>query len=78
MRHGGPGHFNSSDFLDQYISPPSRINQTRKVRDKYWPELVETIASSFIRSAKDRRLTPDKLRLALEHQLLACHWPRWD
>ena len=28
------------------------------------------ISSSFIRSAKDRRLTPDKLRLALDRQLV--------
>ena len=56
------------DFLDLYLSPSLEDYQTRKVRDKYWPELVETIASSFIRSAKDRRLTPDKLRHALDQQ----------
>jgi DNA helicase II / ATP-dependent DNA helicase PcrA len=56
------------DFLDQYISTALDDYQTRRVRDKDWPELIETLASSFIRSAKDRRLTPDKLRLALDHQ----------
>jgi DNA helicase-2/ATP-dependent DNA helicase PcrA len=56
------------DFLDQYISPALDDYQIRRVRDKDWPDLIESIASSFIRSAKDRRLTPDKLRLALDHQ----------
>ncbi len=56
------------DFLDQYISPLLDDYQTRRVRDKDWPDLIESIASSFIRSAKDRRLTPDKLRLALDRQ----------
>ncbi|MFZ1040370.1 MAG: ATP-dependent helicase [Anaerolineales bacterium] len=56
------------DFLDQYISSALDDYQTRRVRDKGWPQLIETLASSFIRSAKDRRLTPDKLRLALDRQ----------
>jgi DNA helicase-2/ATP-dependent DNA helicase PcrA len=56
------------DFLDQYISSALDDYQTRRVRDKDWPQLIETLASSFIRSAKDRRLTPDKLRLALDRQ----------
>ena len=56
------------DFLGQYISTALDDYQTRRVRDKDWPELIENLASSFIRSAKDRRLTPDKLRLALDRQ----------
>ncbi len=56
------------DFLDQYISTALDNYQTRRVRDKDWPQLIESIASSFIRSAKDRQLTPDKLRLALDRQ----------
>ncbi len=56
------------DFLDQYISPSLDDYQTRRVRDKDWPELINSLAASFIRSAKDRRLTPDKLRLALDRQ----------
>ncbi len=56
------------DFLDQYISSALDDYQIRRVRDKDWPQLIETLASSFIRSAKDRRLTPDKLRLALDRQ----------
>jgi DNA helicase-2/ATP-dependent DNA helicase PcrA len=56
------------EFLDQYISSALDDYQTRRVHDKDWPQLIETLASSFIRSAKDRRLTPDKLRLALDRQ----------
>ncbi|MGA7192041.1 MAG: UvrD-helicase domain-containing protein, partial [Anaerolineales bacterium] len=56
------------DFLDQYISTALDDYQTRRVRDKDWPQLIETLAASFIRSAKDRRLAPDKLRLALDRQ----------
>jgi len=56
------------DSLDLYLSPQLEDYQTRRVRDKDWPQLVETIAASFIRSAKDRRLTPDKLRQALDQQ----------
>ena len=50
------------DFLDQYISSALDDYQIRRVRDKDWPQLIETLATSFIRSAKDRQLTPDKLR----------------
>jgi len=56
------------DVLDQYISTALDDYQTRRVRGKDWPELIENLATSFIRSAKDRRLTPDKLRLALDRQ----------
>ena len=56
------------DFLDQYISSTLDDYQTRRVRDKDWPELIENLSTSFIRSAKDRQLTPDKLRLALDRQ----------
>ncbi len=56
------------DFLDQYIPPALDDYQARRVRDKDWPDLVESLATSFIRSAKDRRLPPDKLRLALDGQ----------
>ncbi len=56
------------DFLDQYISSALDDYQTRRVRDKDWPQLIESLASIFIRSAKDRQLTPDKLRRALDRQ----------
>ncbi|MBI2757064.1 MAG: ATP-dependent helicase [Chloroflexi bacterium] len=56
------------DFLSQYISPTLSDYEVRNVENKYWADQVEGLAGSFIRSAKDRRLTPDKLRLALERQ----------
>ncbi len=56
------------DFIDQYILSTLNDYQTRRVRDKDWPQLIEPLATSFIRSAKDRRLTPDKLRLTLDRQ----------
>ena len=57
-----------SDFLSQYISPTLSDYEVRNVENKYWADQVEQLAGSFIRSAKDRRLTPDKLRLALDRQ----------
>ena len=56
------------DFLSQYISPTLSDYEVRNVENKYWNDQVEQLAGSFIRSAKDRRLTPDKLRLALDRQ----------
>ena len=56
------------DFLDRYISPALSDHEVRNVENKYWNSQVEQLAGSFIRSAKDRRLTPEKLRLALERQ----------
>ena len=56
------------DFLDQYLSSAIDDSRIRRVHDKDWPDLIDSIAASFIRSAKDRRLTPEKLRLALDRQ----------
>jgi len=56
------------DSLDAYISPTIDDYQRRKIEGRDWLEHVEGIASSFIRSAKDRRLTPERLRLALARQ----------
>jgi ATP-dependent DNA helicase UvrD/PcrA len=56
------------DFLDAYLSPAIDDFQRRKVEGKDWTGHVEGIAASFIRSAKDRRLTPERLRRALGGQ----------
>ncbi len=56
------------DFLDLYLAPALSPSQIRRVRRKDWPALVEEIAAEFIRSAKDRRLTPERLRLCLDRQ----------
>ena len=42
--------------------PAWTIISAARSANKDWPDHVESIAASFIRSAKDRRLTPDKLR----------------
>jgi DNA helicase-2/ATP-dependent DNA helicase PcrA len=56
------------DFLGSYLSADIDDFQRRKVEGKDWTGHVEGIAASFIRSAKDRRLTPERLRLALSQQ----------
>ncbi len=56
------------EFLDAYVSPALDEYQRRKIERKDWPEHIEGIAANFIRSAKDRRLTPERLRLALDNQ----------
>ncbi len=56
------------DFLDPWISPGLDDYQRSKVFKKGLPELVELIAVSFMRSAKDNQLTPERLRLALQRQ----------
>jgi len=49
-------------YLDTTIQP-SRLDQ---VRNKDLPELVDSLALAFIRSAKDRLLTPEELRARLD------------
>ncbi len=56
------------EFLDSYFSPELDDYQRRKVENKDWREHVEAIATSFIRSAKDHSLTPERLRLKLDNQ----------
>ncbi len=58
------------EFLDAYVSPALDDHQRRKVGNRDWPDYVESIAASFIRSAKDRHLSPEDLRFALEKSSL--------
>ena len=37
-----------------------------QIAESHWPELIESVAGSFIRSAKDRRLAPWELQQSLE------------
>ena len=53
-------------FFEAYVSPELDEHQRRRVAGREWPDYVEGIASSFIRSAKDRHLSPEDLGLALE------------
>jgi len=54
--HANPNNLN--DFLD----PDLDDNKADWVHRQQLPELVTSIALAFIRSAKDNRLTPEKLR----------------
>jgi DNA helicase-2/ATP-dependent DNA helicase PcrA len=56
------------ELQNAYLSSSLDGYQLRSARNKDWPDLAETLASSLIRSAKDRRLTPSSLRLAYERQ----------
>jgi DNA helicase II / ATP-dependent DNA helicase PcrA len=52
--------------LDDYLDPGLEESKREWVKRQQLPELVTSIALAFIRSAKDNRLTPEKL-----HELLA-------
>lgn len=58
--HDNPG------IRDLYVLDDLGEGQLRQVESHHWPELVESVATSFIKSAKDRRLTPDQLSPAIE------------
>jgi DNA helicase-2/ATP-dependent DNA helicase PcrA len=54
--------------LDDYLDPGMEDSKRDWVRRQQLPELVDSLALSFIRSAKDRRLAPEDLRRELDHQ----------
>jgi DNA helicase II / ATP-dependent DNA helicase PcrA len=56
------------DYSREYISSSLDETQTRRVEGKNWPDLVNSLAVGFIRSAKDRRLTPEQLKSGLARQ----------
>lgn len=53
-------------LLAEYQRPDLEEYQAARVRREHLPELVESLALAFIRSAKDRRLTPEALRGLLD------------
>ena len=55
-------------FLDDYLDPAMDDNKRDWVRRQQLPTMLESLALAFIRSSKDRRLTPDALRLLLDRQ----------
>jgi DNA helicase-2/ATP-dependent DNA helicase PcrA len=57
-----------ADSLEAWRSRSLDSNQIRRVAKDAWPSLIESLAVSFIRSAKDRQLTPQTLRLALDSE----------
>lgn len=54
------------DGLDDYLDQGLVEDRRAWVVREHLPRLVSEVASSFIRSAKDRRLTPERLRLHLD------------
>src|SRR6266540_1780834 len=58
-------HANS---LDDYLDPILDASKRDWVRHQQLPDLIASLALAFIRSSKDRRLTPEKLRLLLDRQ----------
>ena len=55
-------------FLDDYLDPSMDDNKRDWVRRQQLPTMLDSLALAFIRSSKDRRLTPDALRLLLDRQ----------
>lgn len=56
--------------LQEYLKPEIDENQVNWIYRELLPDLVQSIAMAFIRTAKDQQLTPDTLRSHLEHQSL--------
>jgi DNA helicase-2/ATP-dependent DNA helicase PcrA len=55
-------------LLDDYLDPNLDENKRDWVRRQQLPDMLDSLALAFIRSAKDRRLTPEALRLLLSRQ----------
>ena len=57
-----------AESLDDYLDPAMEEHKRDWVRRDQLPEVLSNIALAFIRSSKDRRLTPEKLRSLLDRQ----------
>jgi DNA helicase II / ATP-dependent DNA helicase PcrA len=57
-----------ADSLDDYLDPNMDAQKADWVRRDQLPEMISNLALAFIRSSKDRRLTPEKLRALLDRQ----------
>ena len=57
-----------AETLDEYLDPGMEEHKRDWVRRDQLPEMMASLALAFIRSAKDRRLTPEKLRALLDRQ----------
>src|SRR5687768_3765896 len=57
-----------ANYLDDYIDPALDASKQDWVRRQQLPDMVGGLALAFIRSSKDRRLTPEKLRVLLDRQ----------
>ena len=54
--------------LDDYLDPNMDEHKRDWVRRDQLPDMIANLALAFIRSSKDRRLTPEKLRALLDRQ----------
>jgi DNA helicase-2/ATP-dependent DNA helicase PcrA len=57
-----------AESLDDYLDPGMEPHKRDWVRRDQLPDMLANLALAFIRSAKDRRLTPEKLRALLDRQ----------
>lgn len=57
-----------AESLDDYLDPNLDAHKLDWVRRDQLPDMIASLALAFIRSAKDRRLTPEKLRAHLNRQ----------
>jgi len=57
-----------AEFLDDYLDPNLEESRRDWVRRQQLPDMISGLALAFIRSSKDRRLTPEKLRVLLDRQ----------
>jgi DNA helicase-2/ATP-dependent DNA helicase PcrA len=55
-----------AESLDDYLDPNLDEHKRDWVRRDQLPEMISNLALAFIRSSKDRRLTPEKLRALLD------------
>ncbi|HCR71949.1 MAG TPA: ATP-dependent helicase [Anaerolineae bacterium] len=56
----------ASNSLNDYLDPALDNSKQDWVKRSQLPDLVDSLANAFIRSAKDRLLTPESLRLKLD------------
>ncbi len=52
--------------LDEYLDPALENSKLDWIKREQLPNMVDSLANAFIRSAKDRLLTPERLRAKLE------------
>jgi DNA helicase-2/ATP-dependent DNA helicase PcrA len=57
-----------AESLDDYLDPNMDEHKRDWVRRDQLHEMISNLALAFIRSSKDRRLTPEKLRALLDRQ----------
>jgi len=56
----------ASHSLDDYLDPALDNSKRDWTKREHLPKMVDSLANAFIRSAKDRLLTPERLRAKLE------------